>query len=180
MASLRLLPNHYQESLTVFKTNQAALQALLVDFRVQIEHVGSTALPSALTKPVLDILMVAETADKQKEIAFLLTHHGYQPGELDRKQTKLFFSKSWPDSPFVEAIHLHLAYLDTPNPTDLISLKVRDYLLTRPSEIELYNQEKLRLAEAGHYDRHFYVTHKEPYLRQLVEKVIKSELNASI
>lgn len=173
MAKLHLVPNQLNKSKIVFAAEKASLLQLLNSFQVQIEHIGSTALHQSLTKPILDILLVAQTPKDQTTIATLLVNFGYSQGELNRKQTKLFFYKDIHDSStrFIESIHLHLAYKNTPNRHDLVSIPIRDYLLNHPKEVKAYNAQKRRLADAGNYDRRFYALHKEPYIKKLIDKV---------
>jgi GrpB-like predicted nucleotidyltransferase (UPF0157 family) len=174
MANLQLVPNQLDDSKKVFAIEKELLLKLLNNFWVQVEHIGSTALPNSLTKPVLDILLIAQTHQDQEQIATLLVKSGYSQGELDREQTKLFFYKPISEKnskTFIDSIHLHLAYQATPNQNDTISIKIRDYLLSHTKEVEAYNAEKQRLAEVGNYDRGFYVVNKEPYIKKIIEKL---------
>lgn len=172
MGNLVLVTNDIEKSQTAFESLAKELASLFEGFSFDLQHIGSTAIPNALTKPVLDVLLITDTSESQHKLAELLTQHGFVQGELAKKQTKLFFYKHLDlENSFVEAIHLHLAYKNTPDKDDLISIKVRDYLLDHPREVELYNQEKQRLALLGNNDRSFYVSHKEPYIKKLTAKL---------
>lgn len=172
MGNLTLVNNDLIKSRQIFDSLQNELARHLSEFNYRLEHIGSTAIPTALTKPVLDVLLIAEDENSQKEIATLLPNLGFTQGELDRKQTKLFFYKEISDpASFLNYIHLHLVFAGTENKNDLISLQVKEYLLTHPEEVESYNRNKEELAREGDNDRRYYVVHKEKFMNELLARM---------
>jgi len=62
---------------TVFKCLQLELEALLIDFKPTIEHIGSTAVPGLSSKPVIDILVGVKEAASLDKVPNALTKHDY-------------------------------------------------------------------------------------------------------
>ncbi|MEV4510023.1 GrpB family protein [Dactylosporangium sp. NPDC049525] len=106
---------------------------------VEIEHVGSTAVPGLAAKPVIDIdLTVADSADEA----------GYVPALL-RLGYRLVLREPWwhGHRMLVSAeddVHLHIWPPGVPEPVR--HRLFRDWLRTHPDDLELYAQAKRQLA----------------------------------
>ncbi|WP_327002997.1 GrpB family protein [Dactylosporangium sp. NBC_01737] len=106
---------------------------------VDIEHVGSTAVPGLAAKPVIDIdLTVADSADETSYVPALL-RLGY----------RLVLREPWWHGHRMlvsaeEDVHLHVWPPGAPEPVR--HRLFRDRLRTHPEDLELYAQAKRRLA----------------------------------
>lgn len=171
MSRLVLVSNDLQKSKQAFHDLQEELQSALSDFSYTMHHIGSTAVLGAITKPVLDVLLVGEDTATQHAVAQLLPELRFKQGELDRVQTKLFFSREEDMACFLVSTHVHVVAKNSPNERDMIALKLTRYLQQNPDDVKAYNDYKKMLAEKYNYDRARYVVEKEVFMKQLRERM---------
>ena len=106
---------------------------------VDIEHVGSTAVPGLAAKPVIDIdLTVADSADEASYVPALL-RLGY----------RLVLREPWWHGHRMlvnaeEDVHLHIWPPGVPEPVR--HRLFRDWLRAHPEDLEVYAEAKRRLA----------------------------------
>ena len=114
----------------------ALVEAITV---VDIEHVGSTAVPGLAAKPVIDIdLTVEDSADETSYVPALL-RLGY----------RLVLREPWWHGHRMlvsaeEDVHLHIWPPGVPEPVR--HRLFRDWLRTHPEDLRLYAEAKRRLA----------------------------------
>lgn len=114
---------------------------------VQIEHVGSTAVPGLGGKGVIDILVVAPK-EKWDQIGEELTKLGYDYREhASDPVERRFFHANLPDEELgTRLYHLHLVYPGSLEAKRLIGF--RDYLRTHPEDAKKYAEIKEIAAKA--------------------------------
>lgn len=114
---------------------------------VEIEHIGSTAVPELGGKGVIDI-SVATAKDKWIATSEELKTLGYEYKKKDEgtESQRLFFMANLPDSELGTRIyHIHLTY---PGSTELKrEIGFRDYLRTHPEAVKEYADIKRLAAE---------------------------------
>ncbi len=137
------------------------VQQLNADTIVRISHIGSTAVPGLLSKPIIDILMevskesdVKLLTDQLKKMNWILMNSSNKPCF---KQT---FNKGYTKYGFEEKVyHLHVRYFE-----DWNELYFRDYLIDHPSIAKEYAGLKKRLKEKYEHDRDAYTEAKEEFV----------------
>ncbi len=82
MDSLILVQNEIAKSSKIFETLKEELSNHLPGLKFNLEHIGSTVIPEALTKPVLDVLLIVDNKTIQLQVAEILTSLGFVQGEL--------------------------------------------------------------------------------------------------
>jgi GrpB-like predicted nucleotidyltransferase (UPF0157 family) len=135
------------------------LRPLLADWTVEIEHVGSTALPGCAAKPVIDLL-VGTTAPPRR-VARTVARAGYEslgeasPGRvyLRRRDGRSF--------------NVHVVELEGELWND--NLAFRDYLRAHDDERDRYVAAKRRAAQTQP-TLLAYSSLKEPVVRALLER----------
>jgi GrpB-like predicted nucleotidyltransferase (UPF0157 family) len=166
---LHLVLNNYSESKKIFENEKLRLLKSLVGFGVQIEHIGSTAIPATIGKGIIDILVICNNEKDQLAIRFKLINIGYIQGELNKvPDGRLFFCNSKKQTQLGD-IHLHLVIKNNIN--NQVSLKFRDYMLKHPKEVKAYNNEKKRIAEENGNSRHEYAVHKGDFIKKIMDKI---------
>lgn len=109
---------------------------------LQVEHVGSTAVPGLPAKPVIDVdLVVADPADEDAYVPALVAT-GFvlrvrEPWWWEHRMLRL-------DAP---RTNLHVFGPDAPEPVR--HRLFRDWLRAHPDEIAVYRTAKLKAAEAA-------------------------------
>jgi GrpB-like predicted nucleotidyltransferase (UPF0157 family) len=129
-----------------------------------IEHVGSTAVPGLVAKPVIDLM--AQVDDLDAVIGRTLRSLGglgwrYVPPEFDQRSFRRFFAKVSADDRHRLA-HLHLMIPGTPRWDQ--QLRFRDALRADPALRDEYAAVKSRLAAAHPGDRERYTDEKAVFV----------------
>jgi GrpB-like predicted nucleotidyltransferase (UPF0157 family)/8-oxo-dGTP pyrophosphatase MutT (NUDIX family) len=127
-----------------------------------IEHVGSTAVPGLLAKPIIDIMVAVRTLEDSRPAIDALRGlgYGYFPHRADVMH---WFCKP---SPWFRTHHLHLVPFRSPLWTERIVF--RDHLRTHPRTASEYAALKARLAEVHGSDREAYTEAKGPFIQRIL------------
>ncbi len=131
---------------------------------LQVEHIGSTAVPDLAAKDIIDLQLTVPSLDRADAIGPALADAGFPatPSMFDRAQPlpgrwpKRFHGSADPGRP----AHLHLRVAGSPGWR--FALLFRDWLRAQPVERSAYEQVKRRLA-AEHPLRADYAEAKEPW-----------------
>jgi GrpB-like predicted nucleotidyltransferase (UPF0157 family) len=129
-----------------------------------IEHIGSTAIPGLLAKPVIDIMAgVADLASSRPARAAVATL-GYMYFPY-RPEVMHWFCKP---SPAHRTHHLHLVPIGSPLWVDRIAF--RDYLRSQPEAAAEYAVLKRQLAARYAFDREAYTDGKSAFVATILER----------
>src|SRR5687768_2741649 len=90
--TVKLVPNDPEWSKS-FAEEAQKLQLIFEDCVVAIEHIGSTAIPATLAKPIIDIGVIVPSLEKAKSYREKLKEIGYVMKENDNRKERLFFTK---------------------------------------------------------------------------------------
>jgi GrpB-like predicted nucleotidyltransferase (UPF0157 family) len=138
-----------------------------------VEHIGSTAVPGLVAKPVIDIMVaVASLAVSQPAIE-LLEESGYSYAPY-RPDVMHWLCKPSAQS---RTHHLHLVPFRGSLWNERIAF--RDYLRTSRAAAAEYAELKIRLARRFKFDREAYTDAKEPFVRRIVGLALESQPLAS-
>jgi GrpB-like predicted nucleotidyltransferase (UPF0157 family) len=127
-----------------------------------IEHVGSTAVPGLLAKPIIDIMVAVESLAVSRPAIALLEGQGYFYSEY-RPDVMHWFCKP---SPKIRTHHLHLVTFRSALWNERIEF--RDYLREHTLAATEYGDLKRRLAERFRFDREAYTDAKGPFVRRII------------
>ena len=146
------------------------LSAVLGDFAISIEHVGSTSVEGLAAKPVIDIDVVVKATDLRKAIEALETIGYTHEGNLGIEGREAF---AYEGKEHLLTHHLYVC------PEDSAELKrhlaFRDYLRSHPDAREKYGNIKLEAAKLYPDDIDKYIEHKSPVIEGIYD-AIKSNL----
>lgn len=144
---------------------------------IQIEHIGSTAVPGLGGKGVIDISVAASKND-WGNIADKLAKLGYEYKKKDpeRESQKLFFMADLPDEELGTRIyHIHLSY---PESTELKKeIFFRDYLKSHPKELKEYADikkiasQKAQQLKTKDEMRDLYGNMKKEFIENVIKKM---------
>jgi GrpB-like predicted nucleotidyltransferase (UPF0157 family) len=147
----------------MFEAERALLQRVLAPWLDgTIEHIGSTAVPGLMAKPVIDIMAPVRGLEVSRPAMAALAsadycYFRYKPDVMH------WFCKPSPD---VRTHHLHLV----PKTRPLWSqrLAFRDELRRNQSLATEYAELKLRLAEHHRFDREAYTDAKTSFVHRVL------------
>jgi GrpB-like predicted nucleotidyltransferase (UPF0157 family) len=145
----------------IFLQEQAALQAALAEHARVIHHIGSTSIPNILAKPIIDILIEADSLDSIDNHTQDMQSLSYEPMGEFGIPTRRYFRKSNPQS--IRTHHVHI--FETGSPHLHRHLAFRDYLLAHPSVAQDYSQLKASITKSNTSPEH-YITAKDPFIKQ--------------
>jgi GrpB-like predicted nucleotidyltransferase (UPF0157 family) len=132
---------------------------------VDVQHVGSTAVPDLPAKPILDIVAAVVTFDSMPELVRRLADIGYRyrrnHGDAGGH---LFVADSAPD---VRTIHIHVVEHSGSQWRDY--LRFRDLLRRRPAIRKRYAELKRGLASICRDDRESYTASKADFIREVLD-----------
>lgn len=107
---------------------------------LEIEHIGNTAIPGILAKPVIDIALVVPSLQKVKRYEKKLKEIGYNIKKNDARKERLFFIKG---SENKRTHYLHIGEVGSGYVEDMILF--RDYLRKYKGAAKKYSELKERL-----------------------------------
>lgn len=135
---------------------------------VAIEHIGSTAVPGLAAKPVIDILLGAQSlADIEAKITTLGERGFVYVAKHEREiPLRRYFVKSPAESP---RVHLHAVEAGKRLWTEHMTF--RDALRNDPALRSRYEALKLRLAVEFLNDKAGYTAAKAPFIQSVLANV---------
>jgi GrpB-like predicted nucleotidyltransferase (UPF0157 family) len=151
---------------------QHLLECLPPDLVRRIEHFGSTAIPGAAAKPIIDILVeVTDLAATRARIVPILEAQGYEyfwrptHGE-DGPPFYAWFIKRAADGRRTHHIHM----LEAHHAEHWDRLLFRDYLIAHPDVARRYEDLKRALAARHPADRRAYANGKTEFILAVMAK----------
>jgi GrpB-like predicted nucleotidyltransferase (UPF0157 family) len=160
---VRLHP-HQPAWAELYREEAEPLRALFGDDLVRIEHVGSTAVPGLVAKPILDIVVAVRNFGDAGPFEEALAPLGYVHKPQYDMPGRIYFVKSTPDG---RATH-HLNIAELGNECWLTHVLFRDYLRSHADACEEYAELKRDLARRHRHDRPAYLDGKAPFIRRIL------------
>lgn len=143
---------------------------------VDIQHVGSTAIPGIMAKPIIDIQIAVRSLPAIRDIAI---HHleslGYHFWYGNPDKERLFFVKGMP--PFGEKRTHHVHIVESTSKHWIDKLMFRDYLRGHPEAKAQYEALKLSLSEQYRFDREKYTDLKKDFINHILTLASESNKN---
>jgi len=135
---------------------------------IEIEHIGSTAIPGIFAKPIIDILIPCSKQDftnilnKLKAIGFENTPFTNIPKERPMLVAGINFQQNFYN------IHLHL----TPKGSDvhLNNIFFRDKLCQNPTLAQEYDRLKKAAITSGIIEATAYNLYKSPFIQSVLQQ----------
>ena len=138
---------------TEFEQLKQVLSNELKDFDIDIQHVGSTAIPGLCAKPVLDVDIILHNKTLLEQVTVILERIGYVSKGEQGIEGRFAFRQQSAFTPVTatqqqwQAQHLYVCFADS------LALKnhlyFRDGLLQNQQLVKQYSELKLLLYEQG-------------------------------
>lgn len=152
----------------LFEQEKTRLLVALKNECVNIEHVGSTAVPGLGGKGIIDIAVAV--AKENFDSAFRnIEELGYTFRETGSSPERWFFRVDLPDpQEGTRRYHVHLTYPDSAEWKKLIAF--RDYLRSDADALAEYAALKKKCAEEVNEDGALYRKKKAPFFEKVLAK----------
>lgn len=139
---------------------------------VAIEHIGSTSVPGLAAKPVIDVVLGADSlADIESKIKPLgELGYTYVSKYEDQIPTRRYFVKSLPTS-----LRIHVHGVEQGSRLWQEHIAFRDSLRADEDLRSRYQALKLRLAEEFADDKPAYTAAKNPFIQSVLGAVSKGD-----
>lgn len=140
-----------------------------IPYKIEVEHIGSTAVPGLGGKGIIDILIVIEKEFMKKTVeSLVLEGYNFNP-EVSTNPDKPFVSGLYKYNDKNLHIHIHITFKDSNENKDLISF--RNYLRRHSEEAKYYYKLKKKWSIEAGSDRPKYTELKTTYINEVLEKV---------
>jgi GrpB-like predicted nucleotidyltransferase (UPF0157 family) len=135
---------------------------------VAIHHIGSTAIPHIFAKPVIDILIEADSLDAVDSRNDAMRALGYEVmGELGIPGRR-YFRKDNTDGHRTHNVHTFEAGTDNV----LRHLAFRDFMRAYPDRAQEYSDLKRRLATANPDSLQQYMDGKDAFIKEMERRAV--------
>ncbi len=140
---------------------------------IEVEHIGSTAVPGLGGKGVIDTLIITRK-ENMKRIVEILESKGfrYNP-QGGSPPERLFVSGPFEYQGKELHIHIHITYFGSKEHRDKILF--RDYLRKHPEEAKRYYELKKQWSIEAGPDGSKYTELKTKYIEEVLKKARKEE-----
>jgi GrpB-like predicted nucleotidyltransferase (UPF0157 family) len=139
------------------------LAAVGNDVIINIEHIGSTAVPGLCAKPTIDFLLeISETANCDLLINQLQRIDYQFISKPENPPPHMMFAKGYSESGITgQTFHIQVRY-----PGDWDEIVFRDYLLKNQKALDEYAGLKRELADRFKNDRENYTDNKTEFIKK--------------
>jgi GrpB-like predicted nucleotidyltransferase (UPF0157 family) len=170
--SLVVVCPYSEEWPNLFRNLRDDLIRLFSPTSIRVEHIGSTSVPGLSAKPVIDVLLGAESLADIESRTKLLSEHGYEYVSKYEKEIpeRRYFVKSPANS---LRVHIHAVKLGSRIWQE--QLAFRDALRNDSSLRAQYQSLKLQLAKQFGNNKSAYSAAKNPFVESVLAAVCNIE-----
>lgn len=159
-----------------FRAVAREIEAVFAGFVARVEHIGSTAVPGACAKPVLDVLLgtrsLSEVETRSEALAAI--GYRYRPEHESQIPQRRYFVRAAGAHP---RVHLHAVILDGPIWWE--HLAFRDALRRDAELTSCYGALKRELATAHAHDKVAYTAAKAPFITEVLARLRRDRPGAA-
>jgi GrpB-like predicted nucleotidyltransferase (UPF0157 family) len=148
--------------LELYEAEVEVLAAIFGEEMVAAHHIGSTAIPGILAKPIIDVLVEVRNIDRIDRFNRKMIARGYVPKGEFGIPGRRFFIKGTEES---RSHHIHVFQVGSPEFER--HLAFRDYLRAHPAEARAYSRLKDELARRFPHDIDGYAAGKDDFIKEI-------------
>ncbi len=144
-----------------FSDEAGRIRRVISDEMVAIHHIGSTAIPGIVAKPIIDILLEVRNLQRLDSRLFALAELGYDAKGEFGIPGRRYFRKNSPKGERTHQIHA----FEAGSVGSERHLAFRDYMIAYPGIAQSYSLLKQRLAAVHADDIEAYMDGKDSFIR---------------
>ena len=157
-----------------FEKLKAIYMKKLGDLPVDIQHVGSTAVPGLAAKPIIDIDIIVPNVETLEVVISRLAELGYEhQGDMGIKGREAFkrVDESVPHCEYTDSWMEHHLYALIEGCVSLENhLRLREYLRDHEEDVRAYGELKKKLAKKYPHDIDSYIEEKTWLITEILSK----------
>jgi GrpB-like predicted nucleotidyltransferase (UPF0157 family) len=163
---VEVVPYRYEWK-ELFNIEKKRLEEIFSPVKVEIHHIGSTSVSGLSAKPIIDILLAADSLEIIEKVTPDIVAAGYEAKGENGIPRRRYFQKS---ENGIRKVHLHSYEKGS---TELNRhIVFRDYLIAHPHEAKRYAEIKEKAAEKHEYDIESYIAEKSPLVKELEQRAL--------
>jgi GrpB-like predicted nucleotidyltransferase (UPF0157 family) len=136
---------------------------------VTIEHIGSTAVPGLLAKPIIDIMLGTDPYQKIEAVRAALVDFGYEDLGEAGVPGRIYFRRR-------NRAAFNIALVRYRDPFWVANIAFRDHLRTSPDARREYAKTKRRALDSGIVSLLAYSDYKSVVLSRLIVEALERNL----
>lgn len=156
------LSSYSQEWKFIYKQEAEKIKSIIGDFVIDIQHIGSTAIPNIMAKPIIDIAVMISSLDKAKDLIKLLADIGYKYDEPASSSERYFLRKGDPIQYHLSLTALNVTFWHR-------QILFRNYLIDHPSIAKEYEKLKLKIIKKDPTGGKEYISEKSSFIQKVLE-----------
>jgi GrpB-like predicted nucleotidyltransferase (UPF0157 family) len=150
----------------LFEEEKSRLVQALGIWALDIQHVGSTAIPGGVAKPIIDIAIAVHNFEAAFACVKPMETLGYLYGGENGIPRRHYFVKRNPATTH----HIHMFEITSKEwPEHLL---FRDYLRSHPEIVQGYADLKRQLVEQFPMNRELYTEGKAEFIRSVIDQAL--------
>jgi GrpB-like predicted nucleotidyltransferase (UPF0157 family) len=146
----------------LFEAEKARLQNALGHYIVDVQHIGSTAIPGIVAKPIIDMSVGVVNFEEAFICIAPLQRLGYEYLGENGIPRRHYFRRGYPK----HTHHLHMVEITSEDRQRTVLF--RDYLCQHPEAAQQYAILKLGLAAQYPTNRPAYIQGKAPFIERIL------------
>ena len=157
------LVKHNNEWTSWYENERINLLSKLKKYKINLYHIGSTAIPNIYSKDIIDIILEIYNSDEFDSIIDVLNVEWKLRWKEDNRA---FLVKGYGEDGFLDKVyHLHVR-----RKGDIEEVKFRDILIENPKVAKQYERLKLDLELTYKYDREEYTAGKTKFIKDTIKE----------
>lgn len=152
----------------LFEEERDLIRSAIGEIVVDIQHIGSTAIPGLAAKPIIDIMVGVESLEVPQETLSAMEAIGYEFRGDGDVPGRLYFRKGRPRSHQVHMTEYGSAFWEE-------HIAFRDFLRAHPEDAEAYEGLKRRVVRQFRNDRIGYNEAKADFIQNILKKATSSD-----
>lgn len=149
------------------------IRNIVIEDLITVTHIGSTAVPGLVAKPIIDILIVVRDVKKLDALNEKFEQENYRCLGENGIPGRRFFCKD------DNSVHIH-AYDETQYERIEALIAFYDYLKDHEDVAKEYGEYKLNLAKLYKNDINAYREHKAVFSKEIEDKAIAYYRNKKV
>jgi|SRR5690606_1900248 len=163
----KVIVRAYQSGWPVaFENAEAEIRDLLESECLDVQHIGSTAVPGLAAKPIIDLLVIVSDIGAVDRFEEDFRKLGYEARGENGLPGRRYFERGGN-----ERTH-HIHCYEQGNPEILRHLAFRDFLKANPQVAAAYGELKIKLAEQYPFDIEQYIKGKQAMVQEIEKQAI--------